>query len=63
MPREMNRRDGERQRLRALVTDEPQQSSATAPSTATVTGSVRIIPVYGTTLTARAADHEASRQR
>jgi Phage integrase family len=61
--REMNRRDGERHRLRALVTDEPQQPAATAPSTATATGSLRIIPVHGTVLTARVADREASRQR
>lgn len=45
--REMNRRDGERERLRALVTDQPEQPAATAPSTATATGSVRIISVHG----------------
>lgn len=60
--REMNRRDGERQRLRALVTDEPQKPAATAPSTATATGSVRIIPVHGTAITARTADGELTRR-
>ena len=60
--REMNRRDGERQRLRALVTDEPQKPAATAPSTATATGSVRIIPVHGKAITARTADGEPARR-
>jgi integrase len=60
--REMNRRDGERQRLKALVAAKPQQITAAAPSTATATGSVRIIPVQETTLTPRVADREASSQ-
>ena len=60
--REMNRRDGERQRLRALVTDEPQKPAATAPSTATATGCVRMIPVHGTAITAQTADGEPARR-
>jgi integrase len=60
--REMNRRDGEHQRLRALVTDEPQQPAATAPSTATATGAVRIIPVHGGAIAARTAGGEPARQ-
>jgi len=60
--REMNRRDGERQRLRALVADEPQQPAGTAPSTATATGSVRIISVHGTAITARPVGREPASQ-
>ena len=61
--REMNRRDGERHRLRALVSDEPQQRAATGPSSATATGAVQIIPVHGIAIAARAADREPARQR
>jgi integrase len=53
--RDMNRRDGERQRLRALVADEPQPTVETQ-SSATSAGAVRIIPVHGPTFTASTYD-------
>ena len=52
--REMNRRDGERERLMALVADEPQ-SPTTPQSCTTSAGAVRIIPVHGPSIRLRAA--------